>query len=179
MLTPGRILTALTDIAVTYRGSRNPNIIGDAIGSKGSILGDHLTSAERSAHMRKIRKIDTKPELVVRRAAHASGLRFRLHRCDLPGSPDLIFPSRQVAVFVHGCFWHQHEGCRLSRQPKSRLEYWLPKLRRNQERDARAATLLMDLGWRVVTVWECETADPTIVQQRLREIADRAMVMQP
>jgi DNA mismatch endonuclease, patch repair protein len=144
-----------------------------------TILGDHLTSAERSAHMRRIRKIDTKPELTVRRAAHAAGLRFRLHRHDLPGSPDLVFPSRRTALFVHGCFWHQHEGCRLSRQPKSRPEYWHPKLRRNQERDGQVATLLADLGWNVVTVWECETADPAIIERRLREIADRVTVTPP
>jgi DNA mismatch endonuclease (patch repair protein) len=125
------------------------------------MLGDHLTSAERSAHMRRIRKVDTKPELAVRRAAHAAGLRFRLHRHDLPGSPDLVFPSRHVALFVHGCFWHQHEGCKLRRQPKSRLEYWLPKLRRNRERDLH------------------ETADAAILQRRLAEISDRATFMRP
>lgn len=129
--------------------------------------------------MRRIRKVDTKPELAVRRAAHAAGLRFRLHRLDLPGSPDLVFPSRRIALFVHGCFWHQHEECRLCRQPKSRLEYWLPKLRRNQERDVRVVTRLTDLGWTVVTVWECETADSTILQGRLREIADCLTVMRP
>lgn len=149
------------------------------MGHMESALSDHLTSAERSAHMRRIRKIDTKPELAVRRAAHAAGLRYRLHRHDLPGSPDLVFPGRRVALFVHGCFWHQHVGCKLSRQPKSRLEYWLPKLRRNRERDARIANLLTDLGWKVVTVWECETADSVILQQRLREIAVRPTVMRP
>jgi hypothetical protein len=86
---------------------------------------------------------------------------------------------RRTALFVHGCFWHQHEGCRLSRQPKSRPEYWHPKLRRNQERDGQVATLLADLGWNVVTVWECETADPAIIERRLREIADRVTVTPP
>ena len=142
-------------------------------------MSDHLTRAERSAHMRRIRKADTKPELAVRRAAHAAGLRFRLHRQDLPGSPDLVFPRRRIAVFVHGCFWHQHDGCRLCRQPKSRPEYWLPKLQRNRERDARAAALLADAGWRVVTVWECETAHADTLAERVREIADRLTVKQP
>lgn len=142
-------------------------------------MGDLLTSAERSARMRRIRKANTKPELAVRRAAHAAGLRFRLHRRDLPGSPDLVFPSRRIALFVHGCFWHQHEGCRLCRQPKSRLEYWLPKLKRNRERDERAAALLADSGWRVVTVWECETTDPEALSERLRKVADRVTVRQP
>jgi DNA mismatch endonuclease (patch repair protein) len=126
--------------------------------------------------MRRIRKVDTKPELAVRRAAHVAGLRFRLHRNDLPGSPDLVFPNRRVALFVHGCFWHQHEGCPLCRQPKSRLEYWLPKLRRNQERDARLATLLADLEWSVMIVWECETRDPAILKRRVREVVDRATI---
>jgi DNA mismatch endonuclease (patch repair protein) len=126
--------------------------------------------------MRRIRKVDTKPELAVRRAAHAAGLRFRLHRRDLPGSPDLVFQSRRTALFVHGCFWHQHEGCKLSRQPKSRLDYWLPKLRRNRERDARVEIQLASSGWDIVTIWECETTDTAILQRRLRELADRATV---
>jgi DNA mismatch endonuclease (patch repair protein) len=129
--------------------------------------------------MRRIQKVNTKPELAVRRGAHAAGLRFRLHRHDLPGSPDLVFPSRRIALFVHGCFWHQHEGCKLKRQPKSRLEYWLPKLRRNQERDARTEALLLDLKWKVVTIWECETTDPTALRRRLREVVDSGTVMQP
>lgn len=135
---------------------------------------DRLTPAERSAHMRRIRKVDTKPELAVRCAAHAAGLRFRLHRADLPGSPDLVFPGRCTALFVHGCFWHQHEGCRLGRLPKTRLEYWLPKLRRNRERDEIAAARLADLGWHVMVLWECETADSAALERRLREIADRS-----
>lgn len=142
-------------------------------------LSDHLSSAERSAHMRRIRKVDTKPELIVRQAAHAAGLRFRLHRSDLPGSPDLVFSGRRIALFVHGCFWHQHDSCRLSRQPKSRLEYWLPKLRRNQERDREAAASLAALGWHVMIVWECETADSAMLDRRMREIACRAMVRRP
>lgn len=94
-------------------------------------MADRLSPAERSAHMRGITKRDTVPELAVRRAAHALGARFRLHRRDLPGTPDLVFPSRPKVVLVHGCFWHQHPGCRLARQPKSRGEYWIPKLARN------------------------------------------------
>lgn len=142
-------------------------------------MADHLSKEERRAHMRRIRKVDTKPELRVRRAAHAAGLRFRLHRSELPGSPDLVFPSRRIALFVHGCFWHQHDGCRLSRQPKSRLEYWLPKLRRNRERDREAATALTALGWRVMIVWECETADAEMLDRRIRKIARCATVKRP
>src|SRR5690242_19051103 len=96
---------------------------------------DKLTAEQRSEHMRRIRKRDTGPELRVRKAAHAVGGRFRLHRSDLPGTPDLTFPSRKLVIQVHGCFWHQHAECRLARTPRTRLEYWVPKLRRNVERD--------------------------------------------
>ena len=119
-------------------------------------MADFLSAAARSAHMRRIRKIDTLPELRVRRAAHALGFRFRLHRRDLPGSPDLVFPRLHKAIWVHGCFWHQHPGCRLARQPKSRLDYWLPKLKRNQNRDAKARAAIIEQGWTVLVIWECE-----------------------
>jgi DNA mismatch endonuclease (patch repair protein) len=119
-------------------------------------MADFLSAEARSAHMRRIRKIDTLPELRVRRAAHALGFRFRLHRRDLPGTPDLVFPRLRIAIWVHGCFWHQHLGCRLARQPKSRLDYWLPKLKRNQDRDAEAITAMCERGWTVLVIWECE-----------------------
>jgi DNA mismatch endonuclease (patch repair protein) len=108
-------------------------------------MPDFLTPEQRSAHMRRIRKTDTRPELQMRRAAHALGYRFRLHRRDLPGTPDLVFPRLRKAILVHGCFWHQHPGCRLARLPKSRLDYWLPKLRRNQVRDDAALEALRAL----------------------------------
>ena len=120
---------------------------------------DRLTPADRSAHMRRIRKRDTSPEMVVRRIAHALGYRFRLHRRDLPGTPDLVFPRLRKAILVHGCFWHQHQGCRLSRQPKSRLDYWLPKLKRNVARDKDGMQKLELLGWQCMVVWECQTGD--------------------
>ena len=118
--------------------------------------------------MRRIRKTDTKPEVKVRRAAHALGYRFRLYRRDLPGTPDLVFPRLRKVVLVHGCFWHQHEECRLARMPKSRLEYWRPKLERNQKRDKAARRALEELGWRVLVVWECETGDAEDLSERLR-----------
>jgi DNA mismatch endonuclease, patch repair protein len=121
-------------------------------------MADRLSPEARSAHMRRIRKADTTPERMVRRMAHALGFRFRLHRRDLPGTPDLVFPRLRKAILVHGCFWHQHPGCRLARMPKTRLEYWIPKLRRNQERDAVAAEALRMLGWDVLVLWECEVA---------------------
>lgn len=108
--------------------------------------------------MRRIRKTNTGPELRVRRAAHKLGYRFRLHRRDLPGTPDLVFPRLRKIVLVHGCFWHQHPGCRLARLPKSRSEYWLPKLSRNQKRDYQAIVALRELGWEVLVVWECQSS---------------------
>ena len=106
--------------------------------------------------MRRITKTDTKPEFAVRRAAHRLGYRFRLHRRDLPGTPDLVFPRLRKVILVHGCFWHQHVGCRLARQPKSRPDYWLPKLERNWKRDAETQATLRELGWDVLVVWECQ-----------------------
>lgn len=116
--------------------------------------------------MRKIRHQDTKPEMVVRRIAHALGTRFRLHRRDLPGTPDLVFPQRRKIIQVHGCFWHWHEGCRSARMPKDRNDYWQAKLNRNVDRDRRNLLALEALGWEVLVVWECETRD----LDRLRQV---------
>lgn len=121
----------------------------------------------RSRIMRAIRKTDTKPEIAVRRLLHASGFRFRLYRKDLPGNPDIVLPRHRSIIFVHGCFWHQHTGCRHAKLPKTRTEYWLPKLARNVERDARASALLTDRGWRVHVVWECELDDTPALRDRL------------
>ena len=123
------------------------------------LMSDHLSPKARSAHMRLIRKTGTKPEMRVRRAAHSLRYRFRLHRNDLPGTPDLLFPRLRKVVQVHGCFWHQHPGCRLARQPKSRLDYWVPKLERNRARDLETTAALHALGWSVLVVWECQVPD--------------------
>ena len=128
---------------------------------------ERLTTEQRSALMRKVRAKDTKPEMSVRRMAHHMGFRFRLHRRDLPGTPDLVFPRLHLALFVHGCFWHQHEGCRLASLPKSRQEYWLPKLRRNIARDETAREQLKALGWRVETIWECQCRSADRLKARL------------
>lgn len=118
------------------------------------------TKDELSAHMRRIRKADTKPEWVVRRLAHGMGYRYRLHRRDLPGTPDLVFPRLKKIIFVHGCFWHQHD-CRLgAKQPSANPDYWLPKLARNVERDGRTRAQLSGEGWDVLVVWECQTRAP-------------------
>jgi len=112
----------------------------------------------RSAQMALVRARNTKPELLVRRALHAAGLRYRLHAKDLPGRPDIVFRRQKVAVFVHGCFWHRHDDpdCKLARLPKSRLDFWEPKLTGNRERDARNLQRLHDAGWEVIVVWECQ-----------------------
>jgi DNA mismatch endonuclease (patch repair protein) len=111
---------------------------------------------DRSANMARIRSTRTKPEMMVRRELHARGFRYRLHRKDLPGRPDLVFPARRKVVFVHGCFWHQHPGCREGRIPGTNRDYWEPKLRRNTDRDEAAQCALRALGWQSFVAWECE-----------------------
>ncbi|WP_428675340.1 very short patch repair endonuclease [Reyranella sp.] len=123
--------------------------------------------------MRSITKKNTRPELTVRRVLHAMGLRFRLHRHDLPGTPDVVLPRHRAAVLVHGCFWHQHAGCKHAKLPRARPEYWLPKLARNAERDVRAKDALKTAGWRVFVVWECETKDRQALARRLRRVPIR------
>lgn len=120
--------------------------------------------AARSRQMAQVRAKDTKPELEVRRALHRAGLRFRLHAADLPGRPDIVFRSRRLVVNVQGCFWHRHPdpACRLARLPKSRLDFWLPKLDANRERDVRNKHLLETAGWRVIEMWECSINEGTI-----------------
>lgn len=120
---------------------------------------DIVTPERRSAIMSRIRSRDTRPELRVRRAAHRLGLRFRLHRRDLPGTPDLVFPGRRKAVFVHGCFWHSHSGCKYAYKPKSNVEFWQNKIQKNVDRDIRAKRELEAGGWDVIVIWECETKD--------------------
>lgn len=132
---------------------------------------DTLTPEQRSERMSRVRGKDTKPELVVRRLVHGLGYRFRLHRRDLPGSPDLVFPGRRKVIWVHGCFWHQHPdpNCKLARMPKSRLEFWEAKLSANRERDAVKMAELTALGWDALVVWECEIKDKGVLAARLKE----------
>ena len=115
--------------------------------------------AARSALMGRIRGRDTTPELVVRRLLHRQGYRFRLHAGDLPGRPDIVFRGRRKALFVHGCFWHRHEGCRRTTTPRTRTAFWEDKFTRNRKRDAAAVCALERAGWEVGIVWECETKD--------------------
>ncbi len=120
---------------------------------------DTLSPEERSERMGRVRNKDTKPEMHVRRLVHSLGYRYRLHSGRLPGRPDLVFPSRGKVIFVHGCFWHRHEGCSRCRLPKSRLDYWVPKLEKNRLRDAENQAKLLELGWDVLVVWECEVEE--------------------
>ena len=132
--------------------------------------------AARSALMRRVRGRNTAPERAVRRTAHALGYRFRLHRRDLPGTPDLIFPRLRKAVFVHGCFWHRHAGCSRTTTPRTRAAYWRDKFERNVERDRRNAAALQALGWEVLVVWECETFDSAGLLAILSRFLGRAIV---
>ena len=124
-------------------------------------------SPARSANMASVGARDTKPELVVRRLLHGLGYRYRLHRRDLPGTPDICFPSHKKVVFVHGCFWHRHEGCRRTTTPKTRVSFWRHKLDNNVVRDRANLTKLGERGWAVLVVWECETEDLETLAARL------------
>lgn len=115
--------------------------------------------------MARVRGKDTGPEMKVRRAAHAMGLRFRLHRKDLPGRPDLVFPKYKLAVFVHGCFWHRHAGCRRATMPATRADFWQAKFDATMTRDIRQVEALQALGWQVLVFWECELKYETIIAQ--------------
>lgn len=132
---------------------------------------DTLTPRQRSERMSKVRSRNTKPEMLVRRLAHEMGYRYRLHRRDLPGSPDLVFPACMKVIFVHGCFWHRHPDptCRLARLPKSKLDFWVPKLETNRNRDVRNLALLMGLEWDTLEIWECQTKDRELLGARIRE----------
>ncbi len=122
-------------------------------------MTDVFDPEKRSAVMRAVKSRDTAPELAVRRAAHALGLRFRLGRSDLPGKPDLVFPSRRVALFVHGCFWHVHDCARGARMPQTNRAYWQAKIARNIARDLASLASLRKLGWKPAVIWECEARD--------------------
>jgi DNA mismatch endonuclease (patch repair protein) len=127
-----------------------------------------ISAETRSKMMRSVRSKDTKPEMLIRTYLHRLGFRYRLHSKKLPGSPDLVFKSKKKVIFVHGCFWHQHMDCRHGHAPKSRLDYWLPKLRHNIDRDRNAVEELDRMGWSSLIIWECEL-------DNLREIGERAV----
>lgn len=136
-------------------------------------MADVVDRATRSRMMSGIRGTNTKPELIVRSFLHRHGLRFRLHIRELPGRPDVVLPKYRVAVFVHGCFWHRHEGCRYATTPRNNAAFWRDKLNGNVLRDARRRRELTRLGWRVFTVWECELDDRRLLRL-VRRIQDDA-----
>ena len=129
---------------------------------------DKITPERRSENMRRIKSKGMKPELLVCSLAHKMGYRFRLHRRDLPGKPDLVIGPRRKAVFIHGCFWHQHPGCREGRLPASNQSYWKPKLARNVARDAEAIIELRARGWKTLVIWECETEEQNYLKRTIR-----------
>ena len=133
---------------------------------------DRLSKERRSWNMSRIRSKDTKPEMIVRRLLHAMGVRFRLHRTDLPGKPDIVLGPRRLVIFVHGCFWHRHPGCREATMPAANRDFWQDKLEGNAARDLRHRAALRKLGWRVAVIWECETKQPEKLARRLARLTD-------
>lgn len=134
---------------------------------------DIVSPEKRSRMMAGIKGKNTKPELVVRKLVHGMGFRYRLHRKDLPGSPDLVFPRLKKVIFVHGCFWHRHPSCRFAYTPKSNSQFWLNKLEGNTRRDELALVALNAMGWEVLIVWECEVWDLPALCPRLSEFLGR------
>jgi len=136
---------------------------------------DTLSPKERSERMALIHAKDTKPEMIVRRLVHGLGYRYRLHDQRLPGHPDLVFPARRRIIFVHGCYWHRHpsQSCKLARLPKSKLDFWLPKLEGNRRRDVLNEGRLRRMGWRVLNVWECQVADLPALTKRIARFLER------
>lgn len=146
---------------------------------KGGGIRKTLTSRQpltRSEVMSRVRSVDTKPEMLVRRTLWRAGLRYRLHDRNLPGKPDIVFKAKRVAVFVHGCFWHGHEGCPRHRIPKTRSEWWAAKIARNKERDEAAMKALTVMGWRVIVLWECELPEPGKLEDVARAIKNMPRV---
>lgn len=128
---------------------------------------DTVTPEQRSKIMSRIKGKNTKPEILVRSVCHELGLRYRLHRRDLPGKPDLVFPKHRLCIFVHGCFWHRHLGCKYAYTPKSRQDFWLPKLARNVERDLDAQRALIASDWKVMIIWECHTRNRELLRNEI------------
>ncbi len=134
---------------------------------------DNLTPERRSANMRNIRSRDTRPEMIVRRLVHGLGYRYRLHVATLPGKPDIVLSRLQAIIDVRGCFWHQHPGCIDAHIPKSRVEYWRPKLNRNEDRDQENTRIIRKLGWRILVVWECEVKNLPKLSKRILKFLSR------
>ncbi len=135
-------------------------------------MTDTITKRERSRVMSLVRSKNTRPELLFRSVLQREGLRFSLHKKDLPGTPDIVLKKHKALVFVHGCFWHWHEGCKNARMPKSNQEYWRSKLERNAERFKNHQALLSEMGWRVFVLWECETKNLDNITELARKIRE-------
>ncbi len=135
-------------------------------------MTDIVDPATRSRMMAGIRNRDTAPERVVRQELYHLGIRYRLHNGRLPGRPDIVISRLRTVIFVHGCFWHRHPGCRMAYTPKSNVEFWLSKLEGNVARDARNQSLLVEQGWRVIVIWECEVGNRTALRERLAKLPD-------
>jgi DNA mismatch endonuclease (patch repair protein) len=138
-------------------------------------MADTRTPGQRRRIMQAVKTENTGPEWEVRRLLHHLRYRYRLHPKNLPGRPDIVFPGRKIAIFVHGCFWHGH-GCSKGKLPKSRLEYWGPKLKANQQRDASKAAELRALGWRTLTIWQCELKDAKKLTPKLVKFIERKRI---
>lgn len=133
---------------------------------------DSLSPEQRSKNMSQIRSTSSSPEMLVRRLVFGMGYRYRLHNHKLPGRPDLVFSSRKKIILLNGCFWHQHDNCALAHIPKSRVDYWRPKLERNKKRDAENVARLERLGWNVLTIWECQTKNRPELRHVISEFLD-------
>lgn len=130
-------------------------------------MADRLSKEKRSWNMSRIRNRDTKPELIVRSLLHRMGYRFRLHRKDLPGRPDIVLPKYKTVIFVHGCFWHRHKGCRFSYMPKTRVKFWREKFSKNVKRDQIIMAQLKKINWNTIVIWQCQTSDLDFLNKKL------------
>ena len=135
-------------------------------------MTDTLSKDRRSWNMSRIRSKNTKPEIIVRSLLHRMGYRFRLHRKDLPGKPDMVLPKYKVVIFVHGCFWHRHQGCKYAYTPKSRVDFWQKKFEDNIQRHKVVTKELKKLDWKVIVIWECEIPDISRLEKRLLKIKE-------
>lgn len=133
---------------------------------------DNKTKAERSLNMSRIRAKDTKPELTIRRLLFADGFRYRIHVKTLPGTPDLVLPKYRAVIFVHGCFWHGHDGCKYAKLPTTHVEFWRDKISKNKERDQRVRQELVSGGWRVLTIWTCSINNQAKVKETYTQVKD-------
>ncbi len=142
------------------------------IATNSRIMVDHVSKEKRRAIMQSVRSQDTMPELVVRSKLHNMGYRFRLHRKDLAGKPDVVLPRHKKVIFIHGCFWHRHKNCRKATTPKSRVQFWQEKFDNNERRDVRNIRLLRRQGWKVLVIWQCQTKDAIDLEKKLRRFLD-------